>query len=93
VSRESEHTCHAEGCERRVPPKMLMCARHWRMVPRVIQRDVWAQYQPGQERMDGTAGVTHDYLDAARAAVEAVATIEEVERHRALGGIGEATGG
>ena len=62
-----------EGCEKPVPRRMLMCARHWRMVPRALQDDVWAEYVPGQEqRLDPTT----DYLDAAHAAIEAVATKE-----------------
>jgi hypothetical protein len=35
------HTCHAEGCEVAVPPKLLMCLKHWRMVPKHLQREVW----------------------------------------------------
>jgi hypothetical protein len=34
------HTCHAINCEVSVPPKMFMCLRHWRMVPRPLQREV-----------------------------------------------------
>ena len=71
--RAAEHTCHARGCDRRVPPRMLMCFSHWRMVPRDLQREVWATYQPGQERLDGTADVTIRYVDAAQAAVAVVA--------------------
>ena len=44
-----EHTCHAIECEVPVPPKMLMCLRHWRMVPKRLQNEVWAEYRPGQE--------------------------------------------
>jgi hypothetical protein len=69
------HTCHANGCNNSVPPRMLMCLRHWRMVPRPLQQAVWATYVPGQEiRKDPTG----NYLDAARAAINAVA-----ERERA----------
>jgi hypothetical protein len=25
-----KHVCHAEGCEREVPPKLLMCFVHWK---------------------------------------------------------------
>jgi hypothetical protein len=46
------------------------------MVPRDLQRAVWATYQPGQERLDGTAFPTADYLDAVRDARNAVATKE-----------------
>lgn len=55
-----KHTCHAKGCTTEVPPKMFMCLKHWRMVPRYLQRLVWKHYQPGQE--NGEAGVTKEYL-------------------------------
>ena len=41
------HCCHAKGCTVAVPPKLLMCLRHWRLVPARLQRDVWATYVPG----------------------------------------------
>jgi hypothetical protein len=48
---------------------MLMCLKHWRMVPRVLQRRIWATYVPGQEiRKNPTA----EYMEAQRAAVRAV---------------------
>lgn len=75
-ARRQDHTCHADGCDTRVPPRMLMCRRHWAMVPRALQRAVWDTYQPGQERLDGSAYPSCDYLDAARAAVDAVAAKE-----------------
>lgn len=69
----SEHLCHATDCKTAVPPKMLMCRKHWRMVPRELQEDVWDAYEEGQEnRKDPTT----TYLKAARAAINAVATKE-----------------
>ena len=72
----SAHTCHARGCEKAVPPRLLMCAKHWRMVPYGLRLLVWATYQPGQERLDGTAPVTEEYLDASQEAIDAVAEKE-----------------
>jgi hypothetical protein len=67
------HECHADGCSVEVPPRMLMCLRHWRMVPRDIQKRVWAEYNEGQEiRKDPT----EEYMDVQREAVEAVAKKE-----------------
>lgn len=54
------HTCHAEGCTVAVPPRMFACLRHWKMVPRRLQLELWKVYQPGQER--GDALVTVAYL-------------------------------
>lgn len=44
----SNHTCHATGCTTHCKPEYLMCPRHWRMVPRGIQAQVWRHYQDGQ---------------------------------------------
>ena len=43
------HHCHAFRCTQRVHPKMLMCAKHWRMVNITLQRLIWRTYRPGQE--------------------------------------------
>lgn len=44
------HTCHAEACTKVIPPRLLMCARHWALVPSAWQRIVWREYRPGQEK-------------------------------------------
>ncbi|MEM7019161.1 MAG: hypothetical protein AAF512_17690 [Pseudomonadota bacterium] len=67
------HLCHAEGCQEAVPPKLLMCRRHWRMVPAELQQAVWQHYRKGQER---DKRPTRDYLSAAQAAIRAVAVSE-----------------
>jgi hypothetical protein len=72
------HLCHAEGCKTAVPPKLLMCSRHWKMVPGKLQQGVWATYRRGQEA--GAAPVTSEYLAAADAAIKAVAGKEAVLR-------------
>lgn len=69
----TQHTCHAKNCTKVVPPRLLMCLKHWRMVPRELQHAVWATYRPGQE-VDKKP--SRAYLDAARAAIEAVAAKE-----------------
>lgn len=63
------HTCHAEGCKVAVPPRMLMCLKHWRMVPKHLQREVWRHYRPGQE-IDKNP--PPEYLEVMRAAIESV---------------------
>jgi hypothetical protein len=49
---------------------MLMCLKHWRMVPRDIQNKVWATYQEGQEQ--GKATPSKEWHEAADEAIEAV---------------------
>jgi hypothetical protein len=67
------HHCHARGCEVAVPPRLLMCARHWRMVPTNIKRRVWLWYRDGQEERKDPSP---EYLRAADDAIEAVARKE-----------------
>lgn len=70
----SGHHCHAAACKRLIPPAMLMCYRHWKMVPRALQLAVWRTYRDGQcDDWD----ITHAYAEAAAAAVRAVAAKEQ----------------
>lgn len=71
--RTAPHRCHAIGCDEAVPPALLMCSRHWRLVPRVLQREVWQAYRKGQE-IDKRPSAA--YLTAAGRAIAAVAEIE-----------------
>lgn len=45
----TKHSCPVGGCPSWVPADKLMCAPHWRLVPRDIQRRVYAAYrsEPG----------------------------------------------
>lgn len=67
------HHCHAKGCEKVVPERMLMCKRHWGMVPKTLQKQVWATYRAGQEV---TKDPSPEYLAAAQAAIAAVQKAE-----------------
>lgn len=42
-----------------------MCPRHWRMVPRRLQRAVWAAYRPGQCDDKNPSEAWHLAADAA----------------------------
>ena len=71
----SRHTCHAIGCEVPIIPRLLMCKPHWSKVPSKLRRAVWDHYLPGQEIRKKP---TKEYLDAANAAIKAVAEEEGV---------------
>jgi hypothetical protein len=43
------HTCHAPGCNRLVPPNMWGCKPHWFALPERIRNAIWREYRPGQE--------------------------------------------
>jgi len=73
MNDELKHLCHAKGCSAEVPPSLLMCSHHWRMVPEDLQRRVWRTYRKGQE-IDKRP--SEAYLAAMREAIEAVSTIE-----------------
>lgn len=68
--KPTTHTCHAATCNRAIPPKLFMCARHWRLVPKELQDLVWATYRPGQE-IDKRP--SSDYLVVHQISVAAVA--------------------
>lgn len=70
------HTCHATGCEKLVPPSMWGCRRHWFMVPKALRDRIWATYRAGQE---DDWKPSRRYLEAAKAAVVAVAQKEGVK--------------
>ena len=72
-ARHPKHTCHAEGCRRLVPPRLLFCARHWSRTPRALQLAIWREYKPYQER-DKNPSLR--YLAVQRAAVAAVAMLD-----------------
>lgn len=67
------HTCHAMGCKAHVPPRLFMCRRHWRKLPKEAQRQIWTTYRPGQEvRKDPS----REYLAVAQHAIKLLARKE-----------------
>lgn len=67
------HTCHAHNCTVNVPPRMLMCLKHWKMIPKELQSRIWKTYRPGQEK---DKMPSEDYLLVQRACVWAVFVFE-----------------
>lgn len=70
------HHCHATGCTVRVPPEMFMCKRHWFTLPKAMRDRVWKTYRAGQ--CDDWE-ISHEYAEAARAAVQFIAALERRE--------------
>jgi hypothetical protein len=70
--------CKCHGCGRQIPPRLLMCERHWSMVPLAMKKEVWKHYRQGQE-YDGK-GRTQEYDRAAIAAIEFVLEREKNQR-------------
>lgn len=70
------HHCHATACKTAVPPEMLMCRKHWYMVPKAVRARVLATYRPGQcDDWRPSA----EYCEAAKVAVVAVAQRDGIE--------------
>lgn len=85
----NEHTCHAKGCDKPVPPRMFMCRPHWYMIPKKDRDRLWAVYVPGQERRKDP---TDEYLEVAHELVELVAAKEAAKR-RLVEGTGQPPAG
>lgn len=68
------HLCHARDCGAPVPPEYLMCGRHWKLVPKPLQRAVWGAYRDGQcdDKRPSKA-----WMQAADAAIGFVARLEK----------------
>lgn len=66
---DRQHHCHARRCTVPVPPEMLMCRRHWFMVPKKLRDAVWATYRPGQCDDKQPSEAWHKAADAAILAV------------------------
>lgn len=71
----NEHKCHAEQCNIEVPPKLLMCAKHWWMVPRAYRTLIHIYFRPGQE-VDKQP--TAQYLAVMKLAINSVAEQEKL---------------
>ena len=68
-----QHQCHAIKCHIIVAPKLLMCQKHWALVPPQLKSDIWKHYRKSQE-VDKKPSV--EYLHAMRRAIRAVSNIE-----------------
>ncbi len=43
----SKHECAAPGCHAQIPPHLVMCQRHWFMLPRGTRQAINDVYQRG----------------------------------------------
>jgi hypothetical protein len=69
----SAHRCHARGCKTPVKPQLLMCGRHWALVPVALRWPVIRNYRRGQ---CDDKRPSAEWVRAARAAIDAVAARE-----------------
>lgn len=74
----AKHRCPVnlpEPCEAQVPDTMLMCARHWRQVPRDLQRAVYRAWRARQAELD----VGPAFRGHLQACEDAIAAVEDRE--------------
>lgn len=60
------HTCPAAGCTVSVQSDMLMCRKHWFMVPKVLRSRVWRAWD------NGNGAWSQEHRAACAAAIDAV---------------------
>jgi hypothetical protein len=60
---QSRHECAVDGCGELISRQLLMCAPHWRQVPKPLQNRVYNTWRGG-----GAA----EYLAAREAAIDSV---------------------
>lgn len=73
VNIMSSHHCHAANCKVTCKPEFLMCFKHWKMVPKKLQNQVYTTYRPGQ---CDDKNPSIEWHIAASKAIEAVARLE-----------------
>lgn len=59
----SGHGCHWTGCDKKVPPAMWGCTKHWYMLPAALRNRIWRAYRSGQE---ATKTPSREYVEVAR---------------------------
>lgn len=69
--------CPIDNCDKSVPSDKVMCGRHWKTVPRELQRAVYRTWNARLKRRDVCAIDEHE--KAKTAAID-VATAAERER-------------
>ena len=73
MTTDDRRRCAAIGCDERIPPQLLFCSPHWKLISRDVRQRVIRHYQIGQERR---GDASPEYRAAAREAIRQVAELE-----------------
>jgi len=73
MTTDDRRRCAAIGCDERIPPQLLMCRGHWKLVSRDTRQRVVRHYRIGQERRHDASP---EYRAAAAEAIRQVAELE-----------------
>lgn len=60
------HHCPIKDCDRQLPSHLLMCDRHWQILPQPLKKRVYATWNRGRPAN------LQDYLSAKKEAIECV---------------------
>jgi hypothetical protein len=77
----AQYGCQAVGCQHLVKRGHLMCADHWRMVPKALREAVWEAWR--WQRRTNSRDALQAYLKAKRAAIDAVQAKQLARQARA----------
>ena len=69
------HKCAATSCTRRIGTSYLMCFDHWKLLPKHLQTEIYAQYHSGLRKGD------HPNDAYVTAVQQAIHCVEEAELH------------
>jgi hypothetical protein len=65
------HDCHAVDCDKQVDSKYFMCFKHWAMVRKDMQNEIWRTFY-------ATGPMSPPWIEAANKAIRHVAEREGI---------------
>ena len=66
------HKCAVQECDKEISSELLMCRKHWFLVPLAIRRRVlraWSDFQIGNLKLEALRAVQQEAADAVAAEV------------------------
>ncbi len=72
MKKRLSHHCHLPGCKTATAPRMLFCLKHWKLVPKDLQREVERTVKMRDPHVNST------WVDWWRAQVKATAHVMRI---------------
>jgi hypothetical protein len=66
------HTCSVPNCRLQIASRLLMCPRHWRLVPSDLQAKVYAAYDDYQTGTIRVTGLRRIQAEATKAVADRI---------------------
>jgi len=74
-----EKICAAQGCNKRISKRMLMCLEHWRMVPFSMQARIQRKQSDWKQHRRVEAGGQRASKEWVKAKNEAIAHVRQLQ--------------